>query len=126
MAPKGRKRIGLRRQDAARDRMKEFGFDKRVINESIKQVLKVYGEDQWFLIEDANYDASLIFALKRKRNKTTNWRPRNTKKQLRKKKKKKKSHELITTSFSIRRSTSRFCTPVCWRCPQFSLWMAKQ
>lgn len=36
------KQIGLRRQDAARDRMKEFGFDKRVINESIKQVLKVF------------------------------------------------------------------------------------
>ncbi|CAH8254727.1 unnamed protein product [Arabidopsis lyrata] len=66
MAPKGRKRIGLRRQDAARDRMKEFGFDKRVINESIKQVLKVYGEDQWFLIEDANYDALLNICLEKK------------------------------------------------------------
>ncbi|CAL9217898.1 unnamed protein product [Arabidopsis halleri] len=66
MAPKGRKKIGLRRQDAARDRMKEFGFDKRVINESIKQVLKVYGEDQWFLIEDANYDALLNICLEKK------------------------------------------------------------
>lgn len=33
--------IGLRREDAARDRMKEYGFEKRVINESIKQVLEV-------------------------------------------------------------------------------------
>jgi hypothetical protein len=39
--PKGRKNIGLRREDAARDRMKEFGFKKPVINASIKQVLKV-------------------------------------------------------------------------------------
>ncbi|AEE32105.1 Nucleolar histone methyltransferase-related protein [Arabidopsis thaliana] len=117
--PKGRKNIGLRREDAARDRMKEFGFKKPVINASIKQVLKVYGEDQWFLIEDANYEVSLIFPLKSKRNKPTDWRPRNTKKQLRKNQKKK--------SFSIRRSTtSRLCTPFCWRCAEFSLWMAKQ
>ncbi|CAA0275071.1 unnamed protein product [Arabidopsis thaliana] len=87
--PKGRKNIGLRREDAARDRMKEFGFKKPVINASIKQVLKVYGEDQWFLIEDANYEVSLIFPLKSKRNKPTDWRPRNTKKQLRKNQKKK-------------------------------------
>ncbi|KAL9308814.1 hypothetical protein AtEden1_Chr1g0044541 [Arabidopsis thaliana] len=70
-------------------------------------------------VEDANYEVSLIFPLKSKRNKPTDWRPRNTKKQLRKNQKKK--------SFSIRRSTtSRLCTPFCWRCAEFSLWMAKQ
>ncbi|KAG7599633.1 WIYLD domain [Arabidopsis suecica] len=68
MAPKGRKKqIGLRREDAARDRMKDFGFEKRVINESIKQVLEVYGEDQWFLIEDANYAALLSICLEKQK-----------------------------------------------------------
>lgn len=65
MAPKGRDKIGLRCEDAARDRMKEFGFKKPVINASIKHVLKVYGEDQWFLIEDANYDALLNICLEK-------------------------------------------------------------
>ncbi|XP_010461495.1 PREDICTED: uncharacterized protein LOC104742218 isoform X2 [Camelina sativa] len=65
MAPRGRKKIGLRREDAARDRMKEYGFDKRVINASIKHVLEVYGEDQWFLIEDGNYAALLSICLEK-------------------------------------------------------------
>ncbi|XP_019099402.1 PREDICTED: uncharacterized protein LOC104779149 isoform X2 [Camelina sativa] len=65
MAPRGRKKIGLRREDAARDRMKEYGFDKRVINASIKHVPEVYGEDQWFLIEDGNYAALLSICLEK-------------------------------------------------------------
>ncbi|EOA37119.1 hypothetical protein CARUB_v10010362mg, partial [Capsella rubella] len=66
MAPRGRKKqIGLRREDAARDRMKEYGFDKRVISASIKHVLEVYGEDQWFLIEDGNYAALLSICLEK-------------------------------------------------------------
>ncbi|EOA27637.1 hypothetical protein CARUB_v10023785mg [Capsella rubella] len=56
MAPRGRrKKAGLMREDAARDRMRDLGFHERVINESIKEVLEVYGEDHWFLIEDESY-----------------------------------------------------------------------
>ncbi|KAL1207762.1 hypothetical protein V5N11_000494 [Cardamine amara subsp. amara] len=64
--PRGRKmNTGLRREDAARDRMKEYGFEKHVIDKSIKKVLQVYGEDQWFLIEEANYVALLSVCLKK-------------------------------------------------------------
>uniref|UniRef100_A0A1J3HF99 WIYLD domain-containing protein n=1 Tax=Noccaea caerulescens TaxID=107243 RepID=A0A1J3HF99_NOCCA len=66
MAPRGRKRkAGLRREDAARDNMREYGFDERVINESIKGLVKLYGEDGWKLIEDGGYDALFTICLER-------------------------------------------------------------
>ncbi|CAA7028951.1 unnamed protein product [Microthlaspi erraticum] len=66
MAPRGRKRkAGLRREDAARDRMRDYGFDERVISESIKGLVKLYGEDGWKLIEDGGYDALFNICLER-------------------------------------------------------------
>ncbi|XP_010554656.1 PREDICTED: uncharacterized protein LOC104824311 isoform X2 [Tarenaya hassleriana] len=60
MAPRGRPRkIGLTRADAARDAMKAYGFDMRLINETIKELLQVYGEEGWVLIEEASYKVLL-------------------------------------------------------------------
>ncbi|KAG7569837.1 WIYLD domain [Arabidopsis thaliana x Arabidopsis arenosa] len=70
MAPRGRrKKPGLMREDAARDRMRVFGFHERVISESIKELLEVYGEDQWFLIEDDSYGPLLAICLEKQAEK---------------------------------------------------------
>ncbi|CAN8317445.1 unnamed protein product [Cochlearia groenlandica] len=56
MARRGRrKNPGLMREDAARDAMRDYGFEERVINVSIKELLEVYSEDGWFLIEEFSY-----------------------------------------------------------------------
>ncbi|XP_010517393.1 PREDICTED: rho GTPase-activating protein gacV-like isoform X2 [Camelina sativa] len=66
MAPRGRrKKAGLMREDAARDRMRDLGFQERVITQSIKELLEVYGEDQWFLIEDESYASLLSICLEK-------------------------------------------------------------
>ncbi|EFH56097.1 hypothetical protein ARALYDRAFT_903269 [Arabidopsis lyrata subsp. lyrata] len=57
------------REDAARDRMRVFGFHERVISESIKELLEVYGEDQWFLIEDDSYGPLLAICLEKQAEK---------------------------------------------------------
>ncbi|CAN8287123.1 unnamed protein product [Cochlearia groenlandica] len=64
MAPRGRKpKVGLRREDAARDNMRQFGFEERVINKTIKELVQLYGEDGWKLIEDGGYDVLLTRCL---------------------------------------------------------------
>jgi hypothetical protein len=69
MAPRGRrKKAGLMREDAARDRMRGFGFHEHVISESIKELLEVY-EDQWFLIEDDSYGPLLAICLEKQEEK---------------------------------------------------------
>ncbi|XP_010508929.1 PREDICTED: major centromere autoantigen B-like isoform X2 [Camelina sativa] len=65
MAPRGRRKAGLMREDAARDRMRDLGFEERVITQSIKELLEVYGEDQWFLIEDDSYASLLSICLEK-------------------------------------------------------------
>ncbi|XP_018434407.2 uncharacterized protein LOC108806721 isoform X2 [Raphanus sativus] len=55
MAPRGRKKAGMMREDAARDAMRAFGFAERLINVSIKELLEVYGAEGWFLIEECSY-----------------------------------------------------------------------
>ncbi|CAH8384828.1 unnamed protein product [Eruca vesicaria subsp. sativa] len=56
MAPKGRKRkAGMMREDAARDAMRAYGFAERLINRCIKELLQVYGQEGWFLIEESGY-----------------------------------------------------------------------
>ncbi|ESQ52700.1 hypothetical protein EUTSA_v10017194mg [Eutrema salsugineum] len=59
MAPRGRKRAGLMREDAARDAMRALGFEERIITVSIKGLLEVYGEEGWFLIEGDCYQVLL-------------------------------------------------------------------
>ncbi|KAH0925024.1 hypothetical protein HID58_017280 [Brassica napus] len=60
MAPRGRrKKAGLTRADAARDAMRAFGFAERLINVCIKELLEVYGEGGWFLIEECSYSVLL-------------------------------------------------------------------
>ncbi|XVF24066.1 hypothetical protein REPUB_Repub13aG0094800 [Reevesia pubescens] len=45
--------------DAVIDAMKPFGFPKNLINKTIKELQKVYGEDGWPFIEDASYKVLL-------------------------------------------------------------------
>ncbi|XP_048636435.1 proline-, glutamic acid- and leucine-rich protein 1-like isoform X2 [Brassica napus] len=59
MAPRGRRKAGLTRADAARDAMRAFGFAERLINVCIKELLEVYGEGGWFLIEECSYSVLL-------------------------------------------------------------------
>ncbi|KAF8108350.1 hypothetical protein N665_0111s0060 [Sinapis alba] len=60
MAPRGRrKKAGLMREDAARDAMRAFGFEERVIKVCIKELLELYGERGWFLIEEFSYSVLL-------------------------------------------------------------------
>ncbi|CAH2058127.1 unnamed protein product [Thlaspi arvense] len=60
MAPRGRrKKAGLMREDAARDAMRGFGFEERLIKVCIKEMLEVYGEEGWCLIEEYSYQVLL-------------------------------------------------------------------
>ncbi|KAE8722808.1 hypothetical protein F3Y22_tig00013565pilonHSYRG00019 [Hibiscus syriacus] len=60
MAPKGRlKKRGNTRKDAAIDAMKPYGFPVKVVKETIKELLNVYGEDGWPFIEDSSYKVLL-------------------------------------------------------------------
>ncbi|VVB15825.1 unnamed protein product [Arabis nemorensis] len=51
--------LRLMRDDAARDAMIEFGFEIRLINETIKELLELYNENAksnpWKLIEEGGY-----------------------------------------------------------------------
>ncbi|XP_055832206.1 uncharacterized protein LOC129901113 [Solanum dulcamara] len=56
MAPRGRPRKRLSRMDAATDAMTTFGFDERLIQKTVKQLLKEYGgDDGWVFIEEYGY-----------------------------------------------------------------------
>lgn len=57
MAPprNGRRKVGSMRIDAALDSMRPMGFPDDVVRKSIKDLLKVYGEDGWIFIEEASY-----------------------------------------------------------------------
>ncbi|OAY63154.1 hypothetical protein ACMD2_13329 [Ananas comosus] len=54
--PKARaKKVGLKRIDAAIDALVPLGFSREVVRKTIKNLLKVYGEDGWVFIEEACY-----------------------------------------------------------------------
>lgn len=56
MAPRGRARKRLSRMDAATDAMTAFGFDERLVQRTVKQLLKEYGgDDGWVFIEEYGY-----------------------------------------------------------------------
>ncbi|PHT35927.1 hypothetical protein CQW23_23627 [Capsicum baccatum] len=56
MARRGRPRKRLSRMDAATDAMTAFGFDKRLVQNTVKQLLKEYGgDDGWAFIEEYGY-----------------------------------------------------------------------
>ncbi|CAN4102428.1 unnamed protein product [Withania somnifera] len=56
MAPRGRARKRLSRMDAATDAMTPFGFDKRLVQKTVKQLLKEYGGyEGWAFIEEYGY-----------------------------------------------------------------------
>ncbi|KAG2332416.1 hypothetical protein Bca4012_018031 [Brassica carinata] len=59
MARRGRRKAGLMREDAARDAMRAFGFEERVIKVCIKELLQLYGESGWILIEEFSYSVLL-------------------------------------------------------------------
>ncbi|CAH8390618.1 unnamed protein product [Eruca vesicaria subsp. sativa] len=60
MAPRGRrKKAGLMREDAARDAMRAYGFEEGVIKVCIKELLQLYGNTGWFLIEEFSYSVLL-------------------------------------------------------------------
>ncbi|XP_009610271.1 uncharacterized protein [Nicotiana tomentosiformis] len=56
MAPRGkRSKLGLRRMDAALDAMGRLGFSHHIVQKSIKDLLKVYGDEGWIFIEETAY-----------------------------------------------------------------------
>ncbi|KAJ8458810.1 hypothetical protein OPV22_031736 [Ensete ventricosum] len=56
MAPKRRKKVGLKRIDAALDALLPYGFSKETICSTINKLLKVYDDNAaWFLIEEGSY-----------------------------------------------------------------------
>ncbi|CAN1165319.1 hypothetical protein LINPERHAP2_LOCUS26081 [Linum perenne] len=61
MAPRGRPRkVGLTRKDAAIDTMLGYGFSRKLISHTIKELLEVYGgNDGWRFIEMDSYKALL-------------------------------------------------------------------
>ncbi|KAD2393352.1 hypothetical protein R6Q59_012327 [Mikania micrantha] len=55
MAPKRRKKAGLTRMDAALDQMSVFGFSRQLVRKTVGNLLKLYGNDGWKLIEEDAY-----------------------------------------------------------------------
>ncbi|XP_019192298.1 PREDICTED: uncharacterized protein LOC109186664 isoform X2 [Ipomoea nil] len=55
MAPRNKRPKGLRRIDAALDAMRPLGFPDHLVRTSVKELLKVYGEEGWAFIEDGAY-----------------------------------------------------------------------
>ncbi|KAL4575507.1 hypothetical protein LXL04_022353 [Taraxacum kok-saghyz] len=63
MAPRRRKQPGLTRMDAALDQVSCMGFSRQLIRRTVKNLLKVYGDDGWKLIEEDGYRVVLDFIL---------------------------------------------------------------
>ncbi|GAA0175207.1 hypothetical protein LIER_28432 [Lithospermum erythrorhizon] len=58
MAPRGRTRRRNTRMDAAIDAMRPFGFNEVLVIQTVKELLKVYGgDDYWPFIEENGYRA---------------------------------------------------------------------
>ncbi|CAI9296480.1 unnamed protein product [Lactuca saligna] len=63
MAPKRKRQTGLTRMDAALDQVSCFGFSRQLIRRTVKNLLKVYGDDGWKLIEEDGYKVVIDFIL---------------------------------------------------------------
>ncbi|XP_024986230.1 uncharacterized protein LOC112521545 isoform X2 [Cynara cardunculus var. scolymus] len=55
MASKRRRKMGLTRMDAALDQMSTFGFSRQLVRKTVRDLLKLYGDDGWILIEEDGY-----------------------------------------------------------------------
>ncbi|XP_019255995.1 PREDICTED: uncharacterized protein LOC109234448 isoform X2 [Nicotiana attenuata] len=56
MPPRGKRpKLGLRRMDASLDALARLGFSRHIVQKSIKDLLKVYGDEGWIFIEEAAY-----------------------------------------------------------------------
>ncbi|KAI3780538.1 hypothetical protein L2E82_10520 [Cichorium intybus] len=51
--------MGLTRMDAALDKVSCLGFSKPLIRRTVRNLLKVYGDDGWKLIEEDGYKVVL-------------------------------------------------------------------
>ncbi|KAL1348323.1 uncharacterized protein LOC130939138 [Arachis stenosperma] len=76
MAPRGRPRkkmVGSSRMDAALDAMKQFGFEEKLVQETVNELLDVY-QGAWPFIEDGSYNLLIetILAKQEDKNKEEN------------------------------------------------------
>ncbi|KAG2664793.1 hypothetical protein I3760_16G100900 [Carya illinoinensis] len=56
MAPRRRKKRGNTRLDAALDAMRPYGFSEKLVQETVGELLNVYGgDDGWVFIEEVSY-----------------------------------------------------------------------
>ncbi|MED6151300.1 hypothetical protein PIB30_081212 [Stylosanthes scabra] len=73
MAPRGRPRkkmVGSTRMDAALDAMMQFGFEEKLVRQTVNELLDVY-EGAWPFIEDGSYNLLIetILAKQQEKNK---------------------------------------------------------
>ncbi|KAJ0678061.1 putative [histone H3]-lysine(4) N-trimethyltransferase [Helianthus annuus] len=54
---------GQTRMDAALDHICKMGFSRPLVRKTVKDLLKVYGEDGWMLIEEDAYKVLLDYIL---------------------------------------------------------------
>ncbi|KAI3734354.1 hypothetical protein L6452_13822 [Arctium lappa] len=59
MASKRRRKMGLTRMDAALDQMSSFGFSRQLVRKTVRNLLKLYGDEGWILIEEDGYKVLL-------------------------------------------------------------------
>lgn len=51
--------MGLTRMDAALDQMSSFGFSRQLVRKTVRNLLKLYGDEGWILIEEDGYKVLL-------------------------------------------------------------------
>ncbi|GMY08089.1 Histone-lysine N-methyltransferase [Fagus crenata] len=66
MAP--RRKPKNTRMDAALDAMRPYGFSDQFVRETVKNLLKVYGEDGWYFFENDSYNVLLETLLEKQTN----------------------------------------------------------
>ncbi|KAM7265260.1 hypothetical protein ACFE04_002943 [Oxalis oulophora] len=66
MAPRGQSKKNTR-ADAAYDAMKKYGFSLPLVKKTLKELLQVYSQDGWMLIEEDSYSVLLEAILEKKR-----------------------------------------------------------
>ncbi|RYR46208.1 hypothetical protein Ahy_A07g031966 isoform C [Arachis hypogaea] len=74
MAPRGRPRkkmVGSSRMDAALDAMKQFGFEEKLVQETVNELLDVY-QGAWPFIEDGSYNLLIETILAKQEDKYLN------------------------------------------------------
>nr|XP_023872193.1 uncharacterized protein LOC111984802 [Quercus suber]POE86167.1 hypothetical protein CFP56_07274 [Quercus suber] len=66
MAP--RRKPKVTRMDGALEHMRQFGFRDRLVKETVKELLKVYGNDGWYFFESDSYKVLLEALLEKQKN----------------------------------------------------------